>query len=264
MREIFEETGFRCELGVELATVAYIDRRGRPKEVRYWASEVAGGRFLANDEVDEARWLPTAVATDLLSYDRDRDLVKTFLRRVWTRETHPSSHRPDEGNRPATDGVGDGMPYHAMSPDEWRSFLLDAPRPGVLATVRADGRPHATPVWFDLDGDSVVFTTGADTVKGRNLARDPRVTLCVQDDRPPFSFVTLEGQAELIDDLELVRNWAARLGGRYMGAAAAESYGERNGVPGELVVRFIPTRVVSASDLADGAPHPPPRSPGRR
>ncbi|HEY2333284.1 MAG TPA: TIGR03618 family F420-dependent PPOX class oxidoreductase [Acidimicrobiales bacterium] len=251
LREILEETGLRCELGVELATVAYIDRRGRPKEVRYWACTVLGGYFRPNDEVDEVRWLPASAAVELLTYERDHDLVKTFLRRVWSRQVHPASHRTDGGSQPATAGDGEAVPYHPMSRDEWRAFLLDPPRPGVVATVRADGRPHAAPVWFDLDGDSVVFTTGADTVKGRNLTRDPRVTLCVQDDRPPFSFVALEGTVELVDDLELVRTWATRLGGRYMGAAAAESYGERNGVPGELVVRFIPTAVVSAVDLAD-------------
>lgn len=121
----------------------------------------------------------------------------------------------------------------------------------MLATVRADGRPHAAPVWYDLDGDDLVFNTGAATVKGRNLARDPRVTLCVQDDQPPYAFVVVEGTAVLIDDLAEVRAWAARLGGRYMGAATTEAFGARNGVPGELLVRVTPTKVTSARDLAD-------------
>lgn len=76
-------------------------------------------------------------------------------------------------------------------------------------------------------------------------------TLCVQDDRPPFSFVTVEGTVELIEDLEQVRAWAARLEGRSMGADQAEAYGERNGVPGELVVKLTPVKVVSAFDVAD-------------
>ena len=143
------------------------------------------------------------------------------------------------------------MPYHAMSAEERRQFLLDPPRPGVLATVRADGRPHAAPVWFDLDGDDIVFNTGQETVKGRNLARDGRATLCVQHDRPPYSFVTVEGAVELVDDLDEVRRWAVRLGGRYMGADRADVYGERNGVPGELLVRLTPEHWVTALDLAD-------------
>lgn len=143
------------------------------------------------------------------------------------------------------------MGYHRMNDQERKAFLRDPVRPAVVATSRADGRPHAAPVWYDVDGDTIVFTTGADTVKGRNLAGDPRVTLCVQDDRPPFSFVTVEGRAELVDDLDEVRRWATRIGGRYMGAERAAEYGTRNGVPGELVVRVLAVRTVAVRDVAD-------------
>ena len=146
------------------------------------------------------------------------------------------------------------MPYHPMADDEVRTFLAALPpRTGKLATVRADGRPHVAPVWYVVDDDdgSLVFTTGESTVKGRNLRRDPRAALCVDDDRPPFSFVVVEGVAEIDDDPGELRRWATRLGGRYMGAEQAEEYGARNGVPGELVVRLRPGRVTSARDLAD-------------
>ena len=140
-----------------------------------------------------------------------------------------------------------------MNDREVREFLSALPaRTGKLATVRADGRPHVAPVWFDVDDDgSLVFNTGAATVKGRNLRRDPRASLCVDDQRPPFSFVIVEGVVEISDDLDEVRRWAGRLGGRYMGADRVEAYGARNGVPGELVVRLRPERVVSAAALAD-------------
>ena len=88
-------------------------------------------------------------------------------------------------------------------------------------------------------------------MKGRNLARDPRVSIVVQDDRPPFSYVLVEGEAELVADLDEVRRVATRIGGRYMGADVAEQFGARNGVPGELVVRVRPTKVVSARDVAE-------------
>jgi PPOX class probable F420-dependent enzyme len=140
--------------------------------------------------------------------------------------------------------------YRKMSEDEWRAFLSWPVRPAVLSTVRDDGRPHAAPVWFDLDGPTLVFTTGAVTVKGRNLGHDPRMALCVQDDRPPFSFATVEGRAALCDDVEEVRSWATRIGGRYMGASRAEEFGTRNGVAGELLVRVTVTRVTAASDVA--------------
>ena len=143
------------------------------------------------------------------------------------------------------------MPYHPMTQDEWWAFLVAEPRPAILSTIRADGRPHAAPIWIDVDDGAIVFNTGEDTVKGRNLRRDPRVSIVVQDDQPPFSFVLVEGVAELIDDLPEVKRIATTIGGRYMGADVAEQFGERNGVPGELVVRVVPAKVISAKDVAE-------------
>jgi PPOX class probable F420-dependent enzyme len=164
--------------------------------------------------------------------------------------------RPDERD---TRGAGaDGgqarlMAYRPMADEEVRSFLTALPaRTAKLATVRPDGRPHLAPVWYDVDDDgSLVLNTGDPTVKGRNLRRDPRLSLCVDDDRPPFSFVVVEGVAEISDDLDAVRRWAGRIGGRYMGADRAEEFGDRNGVAGELLVRVLPERIVSALGVAD-------------
>jgi PPOX class probable F420-dependent enzyme len=139
-----------------------------------------------------------------------------------------------------------------MSRDEWADFLRHPVRAATLATTRKDGRPHISPVWYDIDDDgTILFNTGATTVKGHAVRRDGRVALCVQDDRPPFSFVIVEGRATWSDELDDVRAWAARIGGRYMGADRAEEFGARNGVPGELLVRVTPERVVSARDVAD-------------
>jgi len=145
------------------------------------------------------------------------------------------------------------MPSEAMTADEVRRFLhADPARTAMLATVRADGRPHVAPVWFVVDDDgAIVFTTGKDTVKGRNLVRDGRAAACVDDERPPFSFVLVEGRVDIDERLEEVRHWATRIGGRYMGDDRAEEYGARNGVEGELLVRLRPERVTSARDLAD-------------
>ncbi|MFI6088205.1 PPOX class F420-dependent oxidoreductase [Streptomyces sp. NPDC051218] len=138
-----------------------------------------------------------------------------------------------------------------MTEDQWRAFISQGTRTGKLSTVRADGSPHIAPIWFLLDGEELVFNTGAETVKGRNLARDGRVALCVDDDRPPFAFVVIQGQARLIDDLDKVRHWAGRLGARYMGESRAEEFGERNGVPGELLVRVKIDKVVAHGGVAD-------------
>lgn len=138
-----------------------------------------------------------------------------------------------------------------MTDDQWRGFVSHGTRTGKLSTVRADGSPHIAPIWFVLDGEELVFNTGEKTVKGRNLARDGRVALCVDDDRPPFAFVVIEGRAELISDLDEVRHWAARIGARYMGEDRAEEFGARNGVPGELLVRVKIDKVIAQGGVSD-------------
>jgi PPOX class probable F420-dependent enzyme len=107
------------------------------------------------------------------------------------------------------------------------------------------------PIWFLLDRGDLVFNTGKETVKGRNLARDGRVALCVDDDQPPFDFVVLQGRAELSEDLDELRLWAARIGARYMGEERAEEFGARNGVPGELLVRVRIETVLAFSSVAE-------------
>jgi PPOX class probable F420-dependent enzyme len=139
-----------------------------------------------------------------------------------------------------------------MTEDEVWAFLDSVPpHTGKLATVRAGGSPHVAPVWFAVDGREIVFNTGAATVKGRALARDPRVALCVDDERPPFAFVIVEGTVELVEEVDELRRWATVIGGRYMGADRADHYGRRNAVPGELLVRLRPTRITAQADVAD-------------
>ncbi|WP_279581977.1 PPOX class F420-dependent oxidoreductase [Fodinicola feengrottensis] len=141
------------------------------------------------------------------------------------------------------------MAAHPMTEQEWRQFITDGTRTGMVATVRADGRPHVAPVWFDLDGDDIVFMTGSTSVKGKSLVRDPRVSISVDDPHPPFSFVTIQGTATISEDLDDLLTWGTRLGGRYMGAEAAEDYGKRNAAPGELLVRVRIEKVVAIADL---------------
>ena len=133
---------------------------------------------------------------------------------------------------------------------ECRAFLLQGTRTGKLATVRADGRPHVVPVWFDLDGDTLVFNTGETSVKAANLRRDPRICLCVDDETPPFAYVQIEGRAQMSAEPAELLYWATRIGGRYMGAALAEAYGKRNAVPGELLVYITPTKMSFQQNIA--------------
>jgi len=73
----------------------------------------------------------------------------------------------------------------------------------------------------------------------------------VDDQMPPYSFVKIDGSITLHDDLDEVRRLSTIIGGRYMGPDRAEEYGERNGVPGELVVRLHPSKITAAFDIAD-------------
>lgn len=141
----------------------------------------------------------------------------------------------------------------AMSQAEITQFLMSKPRTGKLATVRPDGRPHIAPIWFTVDGDDLIFTTWHTTVKAANLKADQRVSLCVDDDTPPYAFVIIEGVAqvqETPDPAEMLR-WTTALARRYMGDAVAEAYGKRNAVPGEWLIRLTPTKIVAQSGISD-------------
>ena len=137
-----------------------------------------------------------------------------------------------------------------MSPGEIRAFLLHERRTGKLAVAMRDGHPHVMPIWFVLDGDDVVFTTGADTVKGRWIRRDGRVSLSVDEELPPYAYVHVRGRARVSEDLDELLRWATRIGRRYMGEERADEFGRRNAVPGELLVRLTPERVIAETGVA--------------
>lgn len=129
-------------------------------------------------------------------------------------------------------------------------FLSAGTRTGMLGYVAADGRPLVAPVWFVVDRGQLAFNTGRDTSKGRALARDSRVVICVDDPHPPYSFVQVQGVATVSEDPADVLDIATRTGGRYMGAERAEEFGRRNSSAGELVVRVNPTKVVAGFDIS--------------
>jgi PPOX class probable F420-dependent enzyme len=140
---------------------------------------------------------------------------------------------------------------HAMTRDEWHAFVLEGTRTAKIGVTRLDGAPHVAPIWVLLDGDDVMFTTGAETIKGKCLRRDGRVVLAFDDDQPPFAFVLIEGTAEISEDLNEMLAWATRLGARYMGEERAEEFGRRNAVKGELLVRVHPTKVIAQTGISD-------------
>ncbi|OBF62702.1 F420-dependent protein [Mycobacterium sp. 852002-50816_SCH5313054-b] len=135
--------------------------------------------------------------------------------------------------------------------DKVVQFLSTGTRTGMLGYVAADGRPLVAPVCFVVDDGELVFTTGRDTSKGRALARDSRLVICVDDPHPPYSFVQVQGAASVSEDPHDVLDIATRTGARYMGADRADEFGRRNAVPGELVVRLLPTKVIAGFDISD-------------
>lgn len=142
------------------------------------------------------------------------------------------------------------MASEALS-DDVIAFLSEGTRTGKLGYLAADGRPLVAPVWFLVEGQQLVFNTGIDTAKGRALRRDPRVVLVVDDDRPPFSFVQVQGTVVFSENDPDLLDIATRVAGRYVGEDRAEQFGRRNAVPGELVVRITPTKVIAAFDVAE-------------
>jgi PPOX class probable F420-dependent enzyme len=142
-----------------------------------------------------------------------------------------------------------------MSKKEIRKFLMQDTLTGKLATVKKDGSPHVVPIWFILDdidnSDNIIFTTGSTSVKARNIQRDDRVSICIDDQTPPFSFVIVYGIAKIqqFNQNELLK-WATKIAERYMGKDNAESYGARNSTEGELLVRIKPLSIVVEKNIA--------------
>ncbi len=144
---------------------------------------------------------------------------------------------------------------YVMSREQWWEFASAGSRTGKIAVVRSNGAPHVVPIWFVLDSDGehdyVVFTVPGDSVKARILRREPRFGLCVDDENPPFSFVTFNCEADISEDLDEMLVWSTKVGGRYMGADLADAFGKRNAVPGELLIRGRITKVIARGAIAD-------------
>jgi PPOX class probable F420-dependent enzyme len=138
----------------------------------------------------------------------------------------------------------------ANLPSDVVEFLMAGTRTGMLGYLASDGRPLVAPIWFIVDGDQLVFNTAKSSAKGKALQRDARVVLTADDPHPPFSFVQVQGVAELSEDPNALVDIATRIGGRYMGPERAVEFGRRNGVPGELMVRVTPTKVIKAFNVA--------------
>ena len=128
-------------------------------------------------------------------------------------------------------------------------FLTEGTRTGKLAYTNAAGRVLVAPIWYIVEDGDLIFNTGQDTVKGKFLVRERQATICVDLEQPPYAFVQVQGNAELSNDPEELLRTATAIAARYVGPDRAEAFGQRNAVPGELVVRLRPTKVLAAFDM---------------
>ncbi len=141
---------------------------------------------------------------------------------------------------------------HAMTPEECIRFLHSGQHTMVVATLRADGKPHLAPVWYALDGDRVVFETGGDSAKVRHIRREAAVTLCVDDEALPLAYVTIDGTAEIVDDPAEVFLWTSHVGARYLGDDKGDAYARRVLGPGDVLVKVSPEKYTGFDRIAGG------------
>jgi PPOX class probable F420-dependent enzyme len=137
-----------------------------------------------------------------------------------------------------------------MSRDETIKFLAEGTRTGRLATASLSGSPHVAPIWFVVDGEDLVFTTGYDTVKGRHLRANPQAALTVDVDEFPYHFAVVRGPVAIDARHPDLLSWTTRIAERYVPAGRAEEYGRRNAVEGEMLCRLRLRRVTGSRDVA--------------
>ena len=139
-----------------------------------------------------------------------------------------------------------------MTKDEIYIFLLKGTFTGKLGTINKNGTPHIVPIWYTLDDkNNIIFNTGNKSVKVKNIQRNNRVRLCVDDQIPPFSFVVIDGIAEIISNMPAeVFKWAKIIAARYMGNDKAEIYGKRNSSEGELLLKIKPTKISGQKNIS--------------
>ena len=137
-----------------------------------------------------------------------------------------------------------------MDENEIIDILMKGTRTGKLSTVREDGHPRVASIWFVLNAGKIIFCTMDSSVKAKNIRHNPQVSICVDDESPPYAFVIIQGTARFSDNQKDLLKWNTILGGRYMGEKLAEVYGKRNTVEGSLLVEVTPTKMISEKDVA--------------
>ena len=130
-----------------------------------------------------------------------------------------------------------------MTPAEVRD-LLRGRHLAVITTNGPDGTPHSTPVWYLPDGDTVGIIADADSVKARNLKRDPRASVVIASERRPYRYVLYRGEADLLTDG--VDDYPRRMAERYLGKERAKRYlAKQDPHPPFVVIRISSSRTTT-------------------
>jgi PPOX class probable F420-dependent enzyme len=147
-----------------------------------------------------------------------------------------------------------------MSNEEIARFVMQGTFTGKLATVKKDGGSHVVPIWFVLDNENskrrskignIIFTTYSASVKANDIRRNNRVSICIDDQIPPFSFVTMFGTAKIYPyKPKEVLKWATKIAERYMGKKNAKAYGRRNSGEGAVLVKINSTKIIAEKNIA--------------
>ena len=131
-------------------------------------------------------------------------------------------------------------------------FLTTGTRTAKIAVVKKDGSPSVSPVWFIMDAGDLLFTTMATSLKCRAMLREPRVSVCVDEELYPYGFAVLRGRASIERlAVEQLLPWATRIAARYVPGDLAQQFGERNAVEGEVLVRVRPESAFAFSGVTD-------------
>jgi PPOX class probable F420-dependent enzyme len=136
-----------------------------------------------------------------------------------------------------------------MSNDEWREFVTEGSRLGNLAICRPPGMPHVTPICFVVEGDELIFTTQPGSVKGRSIARESRVAMCVSGEEHPYRFAMIEGESTLSPDPDELLQAGQAIGRRYFPAQDPAEFAQSLASAGFAVVRVRITNVIAHRDL---------------
>ena len=119
--------------------------------------------------------------------------------------------------------------------------FLEKPRIARLGTINPDGTPHIAPVWYRLEDGELRILTDRGCRKHRNIERDPRVSVCVDDERPPYHTVLIGGLAVVTEPPGA--SWRLALAVHYLGEENGRRYVEQNDGDGGILLRIRPEKV---------------------